>query len=154
MYQTVQVASLKDTIAKKDEEIEELQLLKDPNSRSPNASNSLRHSSSFSGITSISGQRGQRLTVGRVARFSEKAASDSENCSEFSDRHSENSSQQSADDLKHQRENFGSAHADSEERLSDISDGGISIGAETDSSTVESNFLGVRKPSETIKEKM
>ncbi|XP_020271774.1 kinesin-like protein KIN-14C isoform X2 [Asparagus officinalis] len=133
-----QVASLTGKIAEKDEEIKELQLLKDL--RAGNGSNSLRHSSSFSGSSLASRQ--QRLASGRVARSSERSASDTENFSEFSDRYSENSSQQSVDDLKYQKD------MDSEERLSDIS-----MGAETDSSTIESNSEA-GKSSDATREKM
>ena len=147
----MQVASLKDTIARKDEEIEELQLLKDLRAGSPSESNSLRQSLSSPGISLSSEQRGQRLTGGRVGRFTAKVASDPENSSEFSDKHSENGSQQSADDIKHRKEND---YADSDDRLSDLSDGVHSMGAETDSSTAESNFSETSKKSATTIEKM
>jgi len=81
----------------------------------------------------------------------EKVASDPENSSEFSDKHSENGSQQSADDIGHRREN---GYADSDERRSDISDGGHSMGAETDCSTSESSFSETSNKSETTKQKM
>lgn len=83
-----------------------------------------------------------------------RAGSDADNFSEISDRHSETSSMQSVDDVQQQREImvlsklsedemgpnsadpelacFG--YAESEERLSDISDSGISMGTETDGS--------------------
>ncbi|KAJ4974239.1 hypothetical protein NE237_007413 [Protea cynaroides] len=94
-----QVASLKDTIAKKDEEIERLQLLKDHRPVSPAANDAGQNSSA---------------------------------------------------DL----ELLGSGDADSEDRLSDISDGGLSMGTETDgsiSSAVESTlFPEGAKPDEGI----
>ncbi|XP_008804600.2 kinesin-like protein KIN-14C [Phoenix dactylifera] len=111
-----QVAYLKDTIARKDEEIEQLQLLKDLRTRSNANSerygnNLLCHSSSTPGILSLGGtdQQGQRLS-------------------------------------------------DSEERLSDISDGGLSMGAEIDcsiNSAIESTlFPEVGKPAEVKTEKI
>ncbi|XP_020264885.1 kinesin-like protein KIN-14C isoform X2 [Asparagus officinalis] len=119
-----QVASLKDTIAQKEEEIEELQLLKDP--KATKGSNTLKNSSSFSGISLSNGQCGQRLTRGRLSKSDEKIASDPENYSE---------------------------NMDAEERLSDISDGGLSMGAEIDSPAIN-NFPEAGKPSESPGEKM
>lgn len=144
----MQVASLKDTIARKDEEIDELQLLKDLRGGSSIGRNSLRHSSSFSGISASGGLRGQRLASSRVGRLAERTASDTENCSEISDKFSDNSSQQSVDDIKYQKENIGDT--DLEERLSDISDGGHSMGAETDNPKVAE----AGKLSKITKEKM
>lgn len=102
---------------------------------------------------------------------SEKLATDEENNSEYSDKHSEAGSQQSADEFKHHKEFFrqsrlsvldadrfpddtslnvdvvdgeknpnddveilGLGEDDSEERLSDISDGVLSMGTETEGS--------------------
>ncbi|KAL2479081.1 P-loop nucleoside triphosphate hydrolase superfamily protein with CH (Calponin-like proteiny) domain [Forsythia ovata] len=79
-----QVASLKDTIAKKDEEIERLQLLKDLKNVSP----SLRYGSTSPSKNSTGGtpQRSFKMLKGL-----EKAASDEENYSEGSDKHYINS---------------------------------------------------------------
>ncbi|XP_077218072.1 P-loop nucleoside triphosphate hydrolases superfamily protein with CH (Calponin Homology) domain-containing protein [Tasmannia lanceolata] len=151
-----QVASLKDIIVRKDEEIERLHLLKDLKPSSPSVNcekrgvNSLRHSSSSPGKLSHGGPsiRSRRLSNGRAMGPTDKAASDLENCSELSDKHSEGSSQQSTDDGRQSKldgrdtgQNFpadvellGFGDADSEERLSDISDGGLSMGAETEGS--------------------
>ncbi|XP_031257659.1 kinesin-like protein KIN-14C [Pistacia vera] len=157
-----QVASLKDTIAKKDEEIERLQLLKDlknayPNVNSENSgANSSRHGSLSSSKDSVSGtgtaQRSSKLPTGKGLGLTEKAASD--NGSQQSDRLSEVDSSQSMDDLKHQNELLmqskitggvlsqnintdgdilGLADANSD-RLSDISDNVLSSG-EPDGST-------------------
>lgn len=84
-----------------------------------------------------------------------RPTSDQDYCSEQSDRHSEAGSQHSVEELKHQHEilrhpdlsasdavhNFnddidllGFGDVDSEERLSDISDSGLSMGTETDGS--------------------
>ncbi|KAG9449120.1 hypothetical protein H6P81_009085 [Aristolochia fimbriata] len=149
-----QVASLKDIIAKKDEEIERLQLLKDQRSASPNVrhepqrANVLRHSSSSPQRLSIGARppnRSRSLSRGRTS-----SAAEVDNCSDCSDKHSEGSSQQSVEDYRHQKELFGQSKAsgecgenstadvellgigdaESEERLSDISDGGLSMGTE------------------------
>lgn len=170
-----QVSLLKETIAKKDEEIENLQ--KDLKIAAPNFSpekrgiSSLRYGSTSPRRHSIgSHQKGQRLSRGKV----EKAASDMDNCSEYSDKHSDAASHHSMDDFRHQKEFFsqqpnsaqgdgfqnvtddvellGFGDADSEERLSDISDGGLSMGTETDgsiSSAVEFTlFPEVAKPTQ------
>ncbi|XP_043724726.1 kinesin-like protein KIN-14J [Telopea speciosissima] len=158
-----QVASLKDTIAKKDEELERLQLLKDLRTVSPTVNGEkrgtslLRHGPSSPSRHSLSvaaAQRIRRLSGGKGSGL-EKAASDQDNSSEHSDKRSEAGSQQSMDDLRHHKEFFqesklaivdagqnfssdvellGFGDADSEERLSDISDGGLSMGTETDGS--------------------
>ncbi|XP_057954477.1 kinesin-like protein KIN-14C isoform X2 [Malania oleifera] len=107
-----QVATLKDTIAKKDEEIERLQLHRDLKNVYPNAIGekhgtvSLRYESSSQSGNSIGGtsQRNQKLSSGKNLGLTEKAGSDHDNCSESSDKHSEAGSQQSVDDLKHQNE--------------------------------------------------
>ncbi|KAF8380238.1 hypothetical protein HHK36_027720 [Tetracentron sinense] len=145
-----QVASLKDTIAKKDEEIEQLQMLKDFRIVSPNVNgeksrtSSLRFGSPSPSRHSIGGipQRSQGLSAGKGSGLIEKAVSDQDNCSEYSDKHSEVGSQQSKLAGGEAGQNFpadvellGLGDADSEERLSDIFDGGISIGTETDGSS-------------------
>ncbi|KAM0933650.1 putative minus-end-directed kinesin ATPase [Dioscorea sansibarensis] len=155
-----QVASLKETIARKDEEIEQLQELKDIGAQSQRiierrGSNLLRQSSSTPGFQSlVATQPGRRLSGGRMTNFTNKILSDPE-CSDYSDRHSDPGSHQSMDDLKPHNEKveqiklvredaspafpaddellrFGDA--DSEERLSDISDSVLSMGTETDGS--------------------
>ncbi|XP_042487466.1 kinesin-like protein KIN-14J [Macadamia integrifolia] len=176
-----QVASLKDTIAKKDEEIERLQLLKDSSTMSPTVNGEkrgtslLRHgpsSPSRRSLSVVAAHRSRRLTGGKVSGL-DKSASDPDYGSEHSDKHSEASSQQSMDDFRHHKEFFhqsklavadagqnfsadvellGFGDAVSEERLSDISDGGLSMGTETDgsmSSVVEfSLFPEGTKPAE------
>ncbi|KAF9617635.1 hypothetical protein IFM89_037698 [Coptis chinensis] len=177
-----QVSSLKNTIAKKDEEIERLQLLKDLRIVSPNVNgekrntSSLRHGSLSPIKHSVGGtsQRGRRLSGGKGSGLTEKTASDLDNCSEHSDKHSEAGSHQSMDDFRHHKDFFrqsklavmdgnhnltgddellGFGDADSEERLSDISDGSLSMGTETDgsiSSVVEFTlFPEGSKPAET-----
>lgn len=169
----VQVASLKDTIAKKDEEIERLQLLKDFKNVYPGVNGekrgavSLRYESSTQSKESAGGipQRSQKPLGGNKGLgLPEKvvASCDHENCSEHSDKHSEADSQQSMDDLKYQREFLrqsevagediigqnipaeaevlGFGDTDYEERLSVISDGGLSVGTETDGSAENAIF--------------
>uniref|UniRef100_A0A5B6YQ47 Kinesin-like protein n=1 Tax=Davidia involucrata TaxID=16924 RepID=A0A5B6YQ47_DAVIN len=168
-----QVASLKDATAKKDEEIGRLRLLKTSVNGERHGMSSPRYGSSSPRRHSIGASR-QRQTVsgGKHPGVNEKAASDLDNCSECSDKHSEAGSQQSMDDFRHHKEFFrqsrlaivdggqnftediesrlavvdrGQSHtediellgfgvADSEERLSDISDGDLSMGTETDGS--------------------
>ena len=166
---TIQVAALKDTIAKKDEEIERLQLLKDFKNVYPSVNGekrgtaSLRYGSSSPSKESVGGipQRSQKPSGGKGLGLPDKAAFDHENCSEHSDKHSEANSQQSMDDLKYQkeflqqsevagedrRENIpaeveilGYGDTEYEERLSVISDGGLSVGTETDGSAESSIF--------------
>ncbi|XP_057978301.1 kinesin-like protein KIN-14J [Malania oleifera] len=171
-----QVASLKDTIAKKDEEIERLQLLKLNVSGEKRGISSVRHGSSSPRRHSLgASQHTRRISGGKGSGLAKKAASDLDNCSEYSDKQSEAGSQQSVDDFRHQKDfleqskvavkdagqNFtediellGFGDADSEERLSDISDGGLSMGTETDgsiSSIVEYTlFPETSKPAENM----
>ncbi|XP_020089510.1 kinesin-like protein KIN-14D isoform X2 [Ananas comosus] len=158
-----QVSFLKDTIAKKDEEIEHLQLLKDVKTHSPrlkvekHGAALLKHSSSSPGVSLLSGStapQNQKSSIGRTVT-NNRAAPDTDVFSDNSDRHSEAGSLQSIDDFKHQKEivigqsklsggetgqssielDFVSlGDADYEERLSDISDSGLSMGTETDGS--------------------
>lgn len=163
-----QVAFLKDAMAKKDEEIGQLRLLKANGSGERRGMASPRYGSASPRRHSLGGARAsQRLSRGKTSV--ERAASD--NSSEYSDKHSEAGSQQSADELGHHKEFFrqsrlamvgdgqnftndigsmtdiaegiknlnedvellGFGDADSEERLSDISDSVLSMGTETDS---------------------
>jgi kinesin family protein C2/C3 len=170
------VASLKDTIAKKDEEIERLQLLKDFKNVYPGVNGekrgtvSLRYGSSSPSKESVGGipQRSQKPSGGTGLGLPEKvASSDHENCSEHSDKHSEADSQHSMDDLKYQKEflrqsevagedigqnipaeaeSLGFGDTDYEERLSVISDGGLSVGTETDGSAENAIFSEGSKP--------
>lgn len=69
-----------------------------------------------------------------MASFGSGAASDLDNCSDTSDRHSEAGSMLSTDEARQLSQNSADPGGDSDGRLSDISDGGIPAGAETDSS--------------------
>lgn len=161
------MALLKDTVAKKDEEIERMRVVKTP-CLSP------RYHSTSPRRHSLGGSRpSQRLSGGKVSGAIQRAAApDLDNSSEYSDKHSESGSQQSMDEFKHHKEFFlqsrlavvhrgqnsvedvesknpvtnsiqnlnedmellGFGDADSDERLSDISDGVLSMGTETDGS--------------------
>ena len=150
------MASLKDIVAKKDEEIDRLQLSKANVNGVKHGMISLRYGSLSPRRASIGDtQHSQRLSEGKGFGRIEKAASDIDNGSEYSDKHSEAGSQQSLDEYRHQKELsaqsrlfggdvgqqfsedielLGFGNADSDERLSDISDGGLSMGTETDGS--------------------
>ncbi|CAK9147719.1 unnamed protein product [Ilex paraguariensis] len=145
----MQVAFLKDTIAKKDEEIERLQLVKDLKNvyqgvnDEKRGTNSLRYGSSSPSKSSIGGtpQRSLKLSGGKGSGMVEKTASDQDNCSDNSDKLSATSSQQSiGQNFSVDAEILGFDDAENEERLSDISDGGLSVGTDTDGS-VESNLF-------------
>ncbi|XP_073131148.1 kinesin-like protein KIN-14J [Henckelia pumila] len=166
-----QIASLKDDVAKKDEEIGCLRLFKNSGNGERHGISSPRYGSTSPRRHSLGASRpGQKLS-GRKSS-SEKGASDLDNSSEYSDKHSEAGSQQSMDDFSHHKEFFrqsrlavvgagenfhedigskldladavknldediellGFGDADSDERLSDISDSVLSMATETDGS--------------------
>ncbi|KAL4194178.1 hypothetical protein AMTRI_Chr05g67360 [Amborella trichopoda] len=163
-----QVVSLKEVLARKDAEIERLQTLRDlkfqpldPYLTGDKRSMSTGKLTLSPGRPSIGAglHKNRKAGSGRPVGplDSVKAASDIDNCSEYSDRNSEAGSQQSLEDFKHLKDFDGQAkydtggereqsvrtgdvdllgfgEADSEERLSDISDGGLSMGTETDGS--------------------
>jgi kinesin family protein C2/C3 len=163
-----QLSLLKDKIAKKDEEISRLQLQSHntPRATAKRADSLLKHSSSSPGISSLGSKIQHRRTAsgGRIKIVGSRAGSDVDNFSDISDRHSEAGSMQSVDDIQQSREIMGLSklsmsemghnsvdpelpcfgYDDSEGRLSDISDSGLSMGAETDcsmSSVVELTSL-------------
>jgi kinesin family member C2/C3 len=142
-------------MAKKDDEINRLQQLKTQTPRvrtAKRADSPLKHSSSSPGISNLGSKIQHRRTVssGKAMSIASRAGSDT--FSDTSDRHSESGSMQSVDDILPRRGIMGlpklsigemgqnSAdpelvcfdYADSEERLSDISDSGLSMGTETD----------------------
>ncbi|KAK7358615.1 hypothetical protein VNO77_00550 [Canavalia gladiata] len=150
-----QLASLKDSIARKDEEIERLQLGKANHNGAKPGTISIRHWSPSPRRRSIgTPEKSMKLSGAKNLGVNGKAASDMDNCSEYSDKHSEAGSHQSMDDFRNKSsslrlklaredisQNFNEdidllrfGDADSEERLSDISDGGLSMGTETDAS--------------------
>lgn len=73
-------------------------------------------------------------SLGKVASFGSGAASDLDNCSDTSDRHSEAGSMLSTDEARQLSQNSADPGGDLDGRLSDVSDGGIPAGVETDSS--------------------
>lgn len=162
-----QVASFRETIAKKDEEIE--RLLKANSNGVHRGMSALRSSSSSPRRYSI-GTPQQRKALSLV----DKVAPYRDSFSEAYDKHSEVSSQLSMDDFRQHKQyshrsklegdasqNFNEdfellrfGDEDAGERLSDISDGGLSMGTETDgsmsSSAVEFTlFPEVMKPTES-----
>lgn len=135
------MTNLKDALTKKDEEITQLQARK----------------SSTGDLQPNNTPCDQSLILGQ------KAASDIDNSSDFCGKQPESGSQQSTDELRHHKdllkqsrfvttgdginddtELLGLGDADFDDRLSDISDGAISMGTETDgsmSSIVESTLF-------------
>ncbi|MED6156592.1 hypothetical protein PIB30_015905 [Stylosanthes scabra] len=150
-----QVASLKDAIARKDEEIERLESVKVNHNGAKLGMISPRHFPSSPRRHSMGSPRHSlKLSGTRRIGARDKATHDADNCSEYSDRQSEAGSPRSVDDLRRHKSNslqmklaredndqnfnedidlLGFGDADSEERLSDISDGELSMGTETDS---------------------
>lgn len=167
----LQVGSLKDIITKKDEEIERLQVLKANINGVRHRVRSLSHgrSSSSPRRRSVASPRAsQRSPVGKGPGHSDKAASNMDNCSDYSDKRSEAGSLHSLEDIRHQKECLlpskvstgdlsqnltedfvllGFGDEVSEERLSDISDGGLTMGTETDGSTSVVEFTLFPEPS-------
>ncbi|KAK4842898.1 hypothetical protein QYF36_001445 [Acer negundo] len=151
-----QVSTLKDTITKKDEEIEQLKVLNVNGVKHGLSSVRYGSSSPSSRRHSIGSPRlGRRPSVGKGLGIIDKTASDMDRYSEYSDKNSEGGSHRSLDDFRHQKELLshsklvtgdssqnladdvellGFGDGDSDERLSDISDGGLSMGTETDGS--------------------
>ncbi|KAJ0480094.1 putative minus-end-directed kinesin ATPase [Helianthus annuus] len=141
-----QVTNLKDSLTKKDEEISRL--------RTGKTSSGEKSLPRRYGSSSSMHSMGELQSNGTPARdksvnLGPKAASDIDNCSEFSDKQSETGSQRSTDEFRHCKlvttdddirdlnddiELLGLGDADSDERLSDISDGVLSMGTETDGS--------------------
>uniref|UniRef100_A0A7N0UUT3 Kinesin motor domain-containing protein n=1 Tax=Kalanchoe fedtschenkoi TaxID=63787 RepID=A0A7N0UUT3_KALFE len=163
-----QLASLKDIITKKDEEIQRLRRDKVNINGEKQGVGSYRYDLASPGRHSIRSPRQNQRTSGG------KGTSDLDNCSEYSDKQSESGSQQSIDDfikvnsllpsqsniasrdgtpnISEDVELLGFGEADCDERLSDISDGGLSMGTGTDgsvSSIVEfTMFPEAAKPNE------
>ncbi|KAK9072912.1 hypothetical protein SSX86_009348 [Deinandra increscens subsp. villosa] len=143
-----QVTNLKDSLTKKDEEIARLRVRKS----SSGEQGSLRYSSSSPRNSMVDLQPNSTPPHDKSLNLGPKAASDIDNCSEFSDKQSETGSPHSTDEFRHPKdflkqsgfvttdgvnddlEFLGLGDADSEDRLSDISDGGLSMGTETDGS--------------------
>ncbi|XP_020593930.1 LOW QUALITY PROTEIN: kinesin-like protein KIN-14C [Phalaenopsis equestris] len=181
-YLTEQVASLKETIARKDEEIEQLQMLRESGAFSSGVNNvkigsfPLRHSFFPPGISSksLTSQQDFGLSAQSIIRSNNEATSDSGNNSDYSDRHSEISSQNSVDEkqkreslcqTKHSAEEPGLrcpadsrilafSGEDSGEGLNDAYNGGH-LGSDGLVSAIESSqFPEQNRPINGTKEKM
>ncbi|KAG2302908.1 hypothetical protein Bca52824_031559 [Brassica carinata] len=172
-----QVSSLKDVIAKKDEELQNVQKLKGNNATVPRRG--------LSNLRLLGPSSPRRHSIGpspnarrgKASGSYGRAASDVDNCSEYSSKHSDSGSPRSSDEIKHRKdlhqlskfaggskeidieddiELIGLGDADSEDRLSDISDSCLSMGTETDgsiSSAVELTlFPETAKPLEITEE--
>ncbi|CAD5316187.1 unnamed protein product [Arabidopsis thaliana] len=141
-----QVSNLKDVIAKKDEELQNFQKVKGNNATS------LKRGLSNLRLVGPTSPRRHSIGAspnarrGKASGLFGRGTSDVDNCSEYSSKHSDSGSQQSSDERL--------ADADSEDRLSDISDSCLSMGTETDgsiSSAVELTlFPETAKPLELI----
>ncbi|KAG6752929.1 hypothetical protein POTOM_042970 [Populus tomentosa] len=141
-----QVASLKDTIAKKDGEIEQLELLKDVKNEYPG---SLRYgnSSASDDFSGVNPHRTQKTSIRKGV--GNETASYQESNPEHSDRHSEAGSLQSKLSERDTGQDMSFADAeifrfgdgDSGDRLSDISDGALSVGEEPDGETDQATKL-------------
>lgn len=151
--------SLKDTIAKKDDEIERLQLLKDFKNVKQNgekrATTSTRSSPSIQNSTGGTPQRSLKESGVKNLR----AAFDQDNYSDNNDKNNAASSLQHSksfggnegQNLSTDAENLEFDDGEYEERSSDISDSGLSLGTDTEGS-VESNLLPEgAKPSDNTK---
>nr|VDD29442.1 unnamed protein product [Brassica oleracea] len=151
-----QVSNLKDVIAKKDEELQNFQ--------KPTGNNATVPKRGLSKLRLLGPSSPRRHSIGaspnaRRGKTSDligRTTSDVDNCSEYSSKNSDSGSPHSSDELKHRKdllhqpskfagggketdveediELIGLADADSEERLSDISDSCLSMGTETDGS--------------------
>lgn len=141
------MTNLKDALTKKDEEMARLRACK---TSSSGEKSSPRNGSCSPRRHSIGELQNGNVPRDKSVGLFPKAATDIDNCSEFSDKQSETS-----DEFRHHKEFFkqsrlvtedniedlnddtvllGLGDADSEDRLSDISDGVLSMGTETDGS--------------------
>ncbi|CAN1778081.1 Kinesin-like protein KIN-14J [Linum perenne] len=127
-----QVASLKETVSKKDDEIDRLHLLKMSTTNSPK---SVRFESSPRRYSVGNPRHSPKSTGRRTTRLSDK---DMDICSEYSPKYSPGRfpvAKPSQKEFKEEFELFGFGSGESEERISDISDAGLSMGNETDGSS-------------------
>ncbi|WOK95708.1 kinesin-4-like [Canna indica] len=145
-----QVAFLRDTISRKDEEIEQLQMFVNLKNQSPVTINEkyamLRHSSSSPGIPSLSGtiRLGRQISSGVVAVPTDKSTSNLENHPQFSENHYTANGADKGQNLQADAGLSGYKDADLEDRLSDVSDSVLSVGTETDGSVSSSTeFVAV-----------
>ncbi|XP_038904817.1 kinesin-like protein KIN-14P isoform X3 [Benincasa hispida] len=162
-----QVASLKDTISKRDEEIDRLQLLKDLKNNVYNGINAEKRSAASmnkdvnGGVPRVQKPLGGKSIGGAV----EKAGLDHDNASDHSDAHSEADSHHSMDDMKNHNEviqrldigqniieddeTLGFADRDYEERIMDIVDD-LTVETENDATTESPNITQSTKSAEKL----
>lgn len=160
-----QVASLKDTISKRDDEIERLQLLKDLKNNVYNGINTEKHSATSMNKDVNSPRVHKPLRGKSIGGAVEKADSDHDNMSDHSDVHSDAETPESVDDVRNHNkvtrrldigqniiedaETLGLADADYEERIMDIHDD-ISVETENNATTESPNFTRATKPVEKL----
>ncbi|RRT83516.1 hypothetical protein B296_00017417 [Ensete ventricosum] len=158
-----QVAFLKDTVARKDEEIEQLQMVIDLRTRSPmlnNDRNAMLIHSSSPGIPCLVGtaRLGPQLSSARLVISTDKAPSEPDNSFQFSENHCMANGGDKDQKLQADAYLVGFRDVDLEDKLSEISDSVISVGTETDGSVSSSTEFGVfpesSKPVQMSKGKM
>ncbi|XP_022939560.1 kinesin-like protein KIN-14P isoform X2 [Cucurbita moschata] len=160
-----QVASLKDTISKRDEEIERLQLVKDLKNNVHNGIDSEKRIATSTNKDMNGGMPRTPKSSGRksIGGVMEKTGLDEDNVSDHSDVHSEVDSPHSMDDVKNHHEvlrpldigqniiegaePLGFAAAEYEERMMDIPDDDLSVETENDATL---NFNQTPKPVEKL----
>lgn len=136
---TLQVAFLKDTILKKDGEIERLQMLVDHKTGSHVARDEkysvLKHSASSTFIPSLGGTstRDAHLSDSMTV-FTDNVASYFEDLSQFSENHCAINGGDKVQNLQSGADPLGFRDTCLEDRLSDISDSARSVGRESDDS--------------------
>lgn len=162
-----QVASLKDTISKRDEEIDRLQLLKDLKNNVYNGINTEKRSTAtinkdVNGVV----PRVQKPSGGKsIGGAMEKDGLDHDNASDHSDAQSEADSHHSMDDVKNRNEasrrldigqniiedaeTLGFADPDYEERIMDVVDD-LTVETENDATTESKNSTRATKPAERL----
>lgn len=142
LFSLVQVAFLKDTLARKDGEIELLMLRDNKTQRTTAVTEKyaiLRHSSSSPGIPSLGGttRTGPQLSRGMPSIPTDKASSHSDHTQDSENYYMVNGGNK-VQNLQTDADAVGFRDADIEDRLSDISDSVLSVGTETDASVSSS----------------
>ncbi|XP_064969555.1 kinesin-like protein KIN-14K isoform X2 [Musa acuminata AAA Group] len=143
-----QVGFLKDTVARKDEEIEQLQMVIDLRTQSPmlkNERNAMLIHSSSPGIPCLGGttRLGPQLSSARLVISTDKAPSDLDNSFQFSENHCMANGGDKDQKLQADAYLVGFRDVDLEDKLSEISDSVVSVGTETDGSVSSSTEFGV-----------
>ncbi|XP_074575167.1 kinesin-like protein KIN-14C [Curcuma longa] len=133
-----QVAFLKDTISRKDVEIEQMQMLIDHQTVSINEKYAvLGHSSSAPGILPLEGTTSPHLPHGMLVT-TDSFASYLENQTQFTENDCTSNGGDKGQILRAGADLVGFRDADLEDRISDISDSVISMATETDGSVTSS----------------